>query len=89
LPVGAPMAPSNPTIDLIYREAPGASTALLQFWADSERSYSVLWSEAVSGGTWQKVLDVFPQTLPRPVVITNAVGGSAHRFYRLVSPAQP
>jgi hypothetical protein len=83
-PVGAAMALSHPRIERIQIMPAGA---VLGFWADCERTYSLLCSEIVSGGTWTKVGDVFPTTVPRFVSLTNGAPNQA-RFYRLVSPAQ-
>jgi hypothetical protein len=49
----------------------------------------VLASDQPSGGSWTKLADVFPDTLPRRVTLTDNISVGAHRFYRLVSPAQP
>jgi hypothetical protein len=85
-PVGAEMAPSHPVLGSVERLG---NAVTLRFWADSERSYSVLANDSLSGGTWAKVTDVFPTPLPRKAVVTDtAVPGSA-RFYRLVTPRLP
>jgi parallel beta-helix repeat protein len=92
LPVGAPMAPSNPYFEVITRLPAGTSEATqvtLRFWADSERSYTVESSSQASGGVWTGIRNVFPDTLPRKVTITDTIDSGAHRFYRLVSPARP
>lgn len=85
-PVGAAMAPSHPHVASI-EQAGGA--ALVKFWVDSERTYSLLCSTNVSGGPWVKVTDAFP--LPRPylLTVTNSTAGGTNRFYRLVSPRVP
>lgn len=85
-PVGAPMALSHPRIDAIQHQG---GSAVLRFWADNERTYSVLCSDVVSGGVWTKVADVLPTSVPRKVAVTNSVPGAQNRYYRLVSPAQP
>ena len=83
-PVGAAMALSHPRIESIERIPDGA---VLHFWADNERSYSLLTSDHVSGGSWAKVTDIFPTSVPRLVSLTNSTPNQA-RYYRLVSPAQ-
>ncbi|HEU0011119.1 MAG TPA: right-handed parallel beta-helix repeat-containing protein [Verrucomicrobiae bacterium] len=83
-PVGAPMALSHPRIESIQKTPAGA---VLGFWADNERTYSLLRSDLVSGGTWTKVADIFPTLVPRLVSLTNGAPNQA-RYYRLVSPAQ-
>jgi len=84
-PVGCPMALSHPRIESIQQEGPHA---VLHFWADCERSYSLLASDTLGNGAWTKVADVFPTPLPRRVALTNALPAGATRFYRLVTPRQ-
>ncbi|MFM1767748.1 MAG: hypothetical protein RJA22_277 [Verrucomicrobiota bacterium] len=85
-PVGSPLALSHPRIDQL--EAQG-NTHVVRFWADNERTYSLLASDQVAGGTWSKVADIGLGTVPRRLAITNAVPAATSRFYRLVSPQQP
>jgi hypothetical protein len=85
-PVGAAMAPSHPRIDSIL---PQGADALIRFWVDSEKSYSLLTSATPSGGAWTKVVDAYPHPLPRQIVVTNSLDGATARFYRLVVPRQP
>jgi hypothetical protein len=84
-PVGSPLALSHPRIESFG--ASGSNT-VARFWADNEKTYSLLCSPVVSGGTWTKVADVPLGTVPRLLSITNSIA-SGHRFYRLVTPAQP
>ena len=84
-PVGAAMALSHPRIERI--DAAGGN-AVVRFWADNEKTYSLLCSPNVDGGTWTKLVDVPLGTVPRLLSITNALAPD-HRFYRLVTPAQP
>jgi hypothetical protein len=81
-PVGAPMAPSHPVIESL---TVAGNDALIRFWADSERTYSLLGRDSLDSGAWTRVADVFPTPLPRRVTVTNALNGTA-RFYELVSP---
>lgn len=85
-PVGAAMAPSHPMISSVER---AGEAILLHFWADSERTYSLLQSDSISAAVWTKVEDVFPTPLPRQVAITNSILPGGNRFYRLVTPRQP
>jgi hypothetical protein len=85
-PVGAAMAASHPVIGSVET---ASEDIVLRFWADSERTYSVLQSDSISAATWMKVADVFPRPLPRQVAITNSILPSTSRFYRLVSPRLP
>jgi hypothetical protein len=84
-PVGSPMALSHPRIDEIDRS--GAS-AVVRFWADNEKTYSLLCSPTLDGGSWTKVADVPLGAVPRFLSISNAIA-PGHRFYRLVTPSQP
>jgi hypothetical protein len=85
-PVGSPLAPSHPQISSLKITG---NDAVLEFWADNEKSYSVLFSDAVSGGIWTKVTDVLPTSVPRKVAVTNSITEASSRFYRLVAPMQP
>jgi hypothetical protein len=79
------MALSHPRIDEIDRS--GAS-AVVRFWADNEKTYSLLCSPTLDGGSWTKVADVPLGAVPRFLSISNAIA-PGHRFYRLVTPSQP
>ena len=84
-PVGAAMVLSHPRIEEI--DLSGAN-AVVRFWGDNEKTYSLLCSPVVNGGTWTKLADVSLGTVPRLLSITNALAPD-NRFYRLVTPAQP
>jgi hypothetical protein len=84
-PVGAAMASSHPVLDTIELSS---TNAVLRFWADSEKTYSVLASDSLSGNGWTKVADVFTAPLPHKVSLTNGLSSSS-QFYRLVSPRLP
>ena len=66
----------------------GAS-AVLRFWADNEKTYSVQCSDVVSGGAWTNVTNIGLANVPRRLSVTNNSPGAQNRFYRLVTPAQP
>jgi len=85
-PVGSPMAPSHPHLASIQH---AGANALVKFWVDSERTYSLLCSTNVNGGPWVKVADAFPRPRPYLLTVTNSTGGDTNRFYRLVSPRVP
>jgi len=84
-PVGAPMALSHPRIE---RFDVTGGQAVVRFWADDERTYSVLCSDRATGGSWLKAGDVPMGTVPRFLSITNLVAPE-NRFYRLVTPQAP
>jgi hypothetical protein len=82
LPVGAAMAPSNPfilTVGIL------GTNAVIGFWADSEKSYSVQCSPDASAGPWSTIASVPTNSVPHFLNMTNAVV-QTNRFYRLVSP---
>jgi parallel beta-helix repeat protein len=81
-PVGAPMAPSHP---VFVSARTNEGRAVLAFYADTERSYSLESSDSIEGSTWVKLADFWPQPLPRLVEFTNSLSGSGARFYRLLS----
>jgi hypothetical protein len=85
-PVGAAMALSHPRIESI--EQNGAD-AVIRFWVDSEKTYTLQCSDVVTGGMWTKVADFYPTPVPRKVAATNSLAGASSRFYRLVTPRQP
>ena len=61
----------------------------LQFFAVSNRSYSLLYKPSPDAAQWSKLMDVPAHPTNRVVNLTNSVPGDASRFYRLVTPAQP
>src|SRR5262249_45837258 len=69
-PVGCPMAPSHP---LISRLLMSGGQVVLQFWADNERTYSVLTSEAMTGAPWVKLAQVGTNLVPRFLSFTNDI----------------
>jgi hypothetical protein len=66
-----------------------ADNAILQFFAASNRTYSVLHKPSLMTGDWLKLMDVPAYPTNRMVGITNMLSGEATHFYRLVTPAQP
>jgi hypothetical protein len=80
LPVGAPMAPSNPSISElgVY-----GTNVVVGFWADSERTYSVQSSPNASGGSWTPIASVPTNSVPRFLNVTNSMA-PGNRFYRLL-----
>ena len=85
-PVGSPMAPSHPVLSSIEHVG---NNALVKFWVDSEKTYSLLCTTNVNGGPWVKVADAFPYPTARLFTVTNSTAGNTNRFYRLVSPRIP
>jgi len=81
LPVGAPMVPSNPSIAALNV---AGGNAVLGFWADSEKSYSLECSPNASGGPWTSIASVPTNDVPRFLSVTNTVALD-NRFYRLIA----
>lgn len=67
----------------------GAGEVTLQFLAASNHAYTVLHRPDLESGSWLKLADVVAQPTNRVVNVTDALSGSAARFYRLVTPPQP
>ena len=84
-PVGAPMAPSHPYIDSL---SVSSNVAVIRFWADSERSYTLQGGDSLEGGKWGNLTNVPTRSLPVLMKVTDSLAGGS-RFYRLVSPQQP
>ena len=62
----------------------------LRFQAAAGKSYSVQFSAAPAGLSWQKLADVPRQSFARPADIADSVTPqSTARYYRLVTPMQP
>ena len=81
-PVGAPMALSHPRIESATHSGGGG---LVQFWADSEKSYTLEIADAVSGAPWTTVTNV--PVRPSPVLIEVSVPAAAGgRYLRLQTP---
>jgi hypothetical protein len=84
-PVGCAMVSSHPRIAAM--EVQG-DAAIVRFWADNERSYTLEASENVAGSPWVKVADIASgAAVPQLRSFTNAVAGN--RFYRLITPSVP
>jgi hypothetical protein len=81
-PVGCEMALSHPRIASISHNG---LEAVVQFWADNEKTYSLVCSDEIAGSQWVKVADIPTAAFPRYLSITNSVA-PGNRFYRLVTP---
>jgi len=66
----------------------GAGGLSLQFTAQSQRTYSVLYKPALNSPAWIKLVDV-PAGAERLVVVNDPGLPATQRFYRLVTPAWP
>ena len=84
-PVGSILAPSHPYITSTRIEN---GEVVLRFWADNEKTYSVLSSPAVASGAWTQIANVPAPALPRLTEVRDPLVPGQMRFYRLVTPAQ-
>jgi hypothetical protein len=85
-PVGAPMAFSHPRIESIRMVG---GTPEVQFWVDSEKTYTLQSSPDLSPNSWTRVTNILPGAEPRLETVGHNPGVVGARFYRLVSPALP
>jgi hypothetical protein len=65
-----------------------AGLARLRFAAASNRTYSVLFKNALEGEPWLKLQDIQPRTTNWLSELTDALG-TTNRFYRLLTPRLP
>ncbi len=81
-PVGAPMALSHPRI-----ESASVSGGLgrIEFWADSEKSYTLQRADTIPGGTWTTVTNVPTRAVPLFIEVTVPIAPGNH-FFRLQTP---
>ena len=67
---------------------PSATGNEIRFLAAAGRTYSVLFSDSLNTGAWQKLFDVAAPPTNRVVTLTDSAGTDLGlRFYRLVTPA--
>ena len=76
------MAPSHPSIQSLT--VAGAMTRL-RFWADSEKSYTLQGSAALSEAAWNTITNIPTRLRPQLIEVTENMG-TGHRFYRLNTP---
>lgn len=81
-PVGAPMALSHPRI-----ESASISGGLgrIEFWADSEKSYTLQMSDTIPGAGWATVTNVPVRATPLYIEVTVPAAPGNH-FFRLLTP---
>lgn len=82
--------PLNPSSALTaIPDLDGNGRPLISFQAIAGHNYSVLWSDNLEG-VWTKLTDIAPQSFDTLVEVTDtSVDGIPHRFYRIITPAQP
>jgi hypothetical protein len=70
--------------------AVNATSFTLRFTAVAGRSYTVQYRNNLSSGGWQGMTNISSQATTGPLDVTDpGTGGSATRFYRIVTPALP
>lgn len=74
-------------VERLFRSA-GELATVLQFRTVSNQTYTVQYQPALAG-VWTKLADVVALPTNRLVSITNALGESEARYYRLVTPRTP
>jgi len=74
-------------VDRVFLSA-GDLAAVIQFRAVSNQTYTVQYQPALTDG-WTRLADVVAFPTNRLVSITNALGASDARYYRLVTPRTP
>ena len=80
------MALSHPRFESVAQDS---TNVVLSFWADSEKTYSLQYSDSIAGGTWLKLTNFGTRPLPVLLILTNEVPPGTERFYRLITPQQP
>ncbi|MBI1841066.1 MAG: lamin tail domain-containing protein [Verrucomicrobia bacterium] len=71
----------------IDRFSKGADLTVVEFYAQSNRTYTVEFRESVSGGVWQTLSNVMVQTTGRVERVVDPYPEASGRIYRLAAPA--
>jgi hypothetical protein len=66
----------------------GSGRATLEYWAVSNKTYSILWRPAVDTGLWSVLTNTLAFPTNRLERVTDPAPGTDRRVYRLVTPAQ-
>jgi len=76
-------------VDGILLEA-GGEAVRLEFFAVSNKTYTVQYRDALDTGDWQRLADVVAVSTNRAVELSDPAAGAAHRrYYRLATPRIP
>ena len=83
--------PRDPTSSLkVSSITMNATAAVLQFLAVAGKSYTVLYCDALSSGTWRRLTDIAAPSETGLIELHDRAGGKVGtRFYRLVTPQLP
>ena len=68
---------------------PTNGQAQVGFSAAAFKTYTVEWSDQLSGGSWQKLGDVIARSTDRIETVTGNNAAGPCRFYRIVTPRRP
>jgi len=68
---------------------PTNGQTLVRFSAAGLKTYTVEWSDQLSGGAWQKLGDVIARSTDRIETVTDTNAAGPCRFYRIVTPRRP
>jgi Lamin Tail Domain/CotH kinase protein/Immunoglobulin domain/Bacterial TSP3 repeat len=80
--------PANALSFLKVGLAATPGTAVVNFGAISNKTYTVLFSERPNGGSWTKLADVLARATNRTEVVPDP-SWTTNRFYRVATPRQP
>jgi hypothetical protein len=80
--------PTDPSSYLKINSLTRGGGATLQFDAASNKTYTVLFTDALGNASWQRLIDVAGQTNAHLEVIADA-DHTTNRIYRLATPKQP
>jgi len=88
------IAGTDPQDPLSYLRIDAASLAggggvVLQFFAVSNKTYTVLYTDSLNRAPWTRLSDVGAARTNRTVALTNALPGVLGRYYRLATPTLP
>ena len=80
--------PTNALSFLKVELAAASNAATVKFGAISNKTYTVLFSDALPGGAWTKLADVLARATNRLESVPDP-GWTSNRFYRIATPRQP
>ena len=74
---------------MLHSVPPAVMDIALQFPALADKSYSVLFTDALGTDPWLKLASVAAEPSPRPAHVVTDPTEAVSKFYRLVTPALP
>ena len=75
--------------NLKFEQITVGANVTLTFLGASNKTYSVLYKNALTAASWIKLTDVSAATTNDLKTVLDSMGGNPARFYRLVTPALP